>query len=58
MTQGVQEALMTAILAVFAHFLTLPSVLAESPNQTLPIILGVVVLAATGVGCAIALKKT
>ena len=58
MTQGVQEALMTAILAVFANFLTLPSVLAESPNQTLPIILGLVILTAMAVGCAIALKKT
>jgi len=49
---------MAAILAEFAHFLTLPSVLAESPNQTLPIILGLVVLTATAVGCTIALKKT
>jgi hypothetical protein len=58
MTQGVQERLMTAILAVFAHFLTLPSVLAESPNQTLPIILGLVVVTAMAVGCAVALKKS
>ena len=49
---------MIAILAEFAHFLTLPSVLAESPNQAFPIILGLVVITATGVGCAIALKKT
>jgi hypothetical protein len=49
---------MTAILAEFAHFLTLPSVLAESPNQTLPIIIGLVIVTAMAVGCAIALKKT
>jgi hypothetical protein len=57
MTQGAQEALMTAILAEFAPYVTLPSVLAVSPNLTLPTILALVVISATGVGCAIALKK-
>jgi hypothetical protein len=57
MTQGAQEALTTAILAEFAPYVTLPSVLAVSPNLTLPTILALVVISATGVGCAIALKK-
>jgi hypothetical protein len=57
MTQGVQEALMTAILAEFAPYVTPPSVLAVSSDYTLINIFAVVVIAAMGVGCAIALKK-
>jgi hypothetical protein len=57
MTQGAQEALMTAILAEFAPYLTPPSLLAVSSNLTLINIFAVVVIAATGVGCAVALRK-
>ena len=48
---------MTAILAEFANYVTLPSVLAVSPNLTLPTILAMVIISATGLGCAIALRK-
>ena len=47
---------MTAILAEFAHFLTLAS--AVRPNQAFPIILGLVLITSMAVGCAIVLKKT
>ena len=48
---------MTAILAKFAPYLPPPSVLAVSPDYTLINILALVVVAAAGVGCAVALRR-
>ena len=48
---------MTAILAEFANYLTLPSVLAASPDFTLMAIIAVVIIGAAGIWSAVALKQ-
>jgi hypothetical protein len=48
---------MTAILAEFAPYVTLPSVLAVQPDFTLMNIFAVAVIAAAGVACAVTLRK-
>lgn len=49
---------MTAILAEFAPYVTLPNVLAVQSDFTLINIFTVVVIAAAGVACAFVLRKT
>jgi hypothetical protein len=48
---------MTAILAEFAPYVTLPSVLAVQPDYTLMNIFTVAVIAAAGVACTIVLRR-
>jgi hypothetical protein len=48
---------MTAILAEFAPYVTLPSVLAAQPDYALINIFTVAVIGATGVACAIVLRR-